>query len=117
MSMSKYISDFVRSFKITYTISNLFNYSKLKKNAAIYKKYGLKKSVISPISSKDFIKLPAQPLPWLDEKSLNASNLIREASPLIQGGGGGQAFFATAGGKNAAGLEAALKLIAEKIGI
>jgi alanyl-tRNA synthetase len=53
----------------------------------------------------------------LNEKSLNASNLIREASPLIQGGGGGQAFFATAGGKNPAGLEAALKLIAEKIGI
>lgn len=70
MSISKYISDFVRSFKITYTISNLFNYSKLKKNAAIYKKYGLKKSVISPISSKDFKKLPPQPLPWLDEKSL-----------------------------------------------
>jgi ectoine hydroxylase-related dioxygenase (phytanoyl-CoA dioxygenase family) len=70
MSISKYLSDFVRSFKITYTISNLFNYSKLKGNAVLYKKYGLKKSVISPISSKDFKQLPQQPQPWLDEKSL-----------------------------------------------
>jgi len=70
MSISKSITDFIRSFKITYTISNLFNYSKLKGNATLYKKYGLKKSVISPISSKDFKQLPQQPLPWLDEKSL-----------------------------------------------
>ena len=41
-------------------------------------------------------------------KGLNAGNLIREAAKAIQGGGGGQAHFATAGGKNAAGLAGAV---------
>ena len=41
--------------------------------------------------------------------SLNATTMIREISGEIQGGGGGQPFLATAGGKNPAGIDAALK--------
>ncbi len=42
-------------------------------------------------------------------KGLNANVIIREISKEINGGGGGQAFFATAGGSNIDGLENALK--------
>lgn len=45
----------------------------------------------------------------VESKGLNASNIIRDLAQHIQGGGGGQAFFATAGGKNPEGIGAALQ--------
>lgn len=46
---------------------------------------------------------------------LNAGNVVRSLGKHIQGGGGGQAFFATAGGKNVDGIAAALKAARELI--
>ena len=43
----------------------------------------------------------------------NAGKLVREAAKLIQGGGGGQPHFATAGGKNPDGLNAAVDKVLE----
>jgi len=47
------------------------------------------------------------------EKGLNAGQIIRQIAKEIQGGGGGQPHFATAGGKNPAGIENALKMARE----
>ena len=47
---------------------------------------------------------------------LNAGQLVREAAKLIQGGGGGQPHFATAGGKNPDGLSAAVDKVIELAG-
>ena len=51
----------------------------------------------------------------ISSKNIDAGKIIREVSKHIQGGGGGQAFFATAGGKNAGGLSIAIDEIKAKI--
>ena len=44
----------------------------------------------------------------VEAKGLNAGQIVRELGKYIQGGGGGQAFFATAGGKNPDGMKEAI---------
>jgi alanyl-tRNA synthetase len=49
------------------------------------------------------------------DRQLNATNIVRALAKEIQGGGGGQPFFATAGGKNLEGLSNVLPKVNELI--
>jgi alanyl-tRNA synthetase len=48
-------------------------------------------------------------------KGIDANKLIKEISKLIKGGGGGQAFYATAGGNDKNGLQEAIALAKDLI--
>ena len=61
------------------------------------------KPLLSVMMSEDLVK----------EHGLNAGQMVREAAKLIQGGGGGQPHYASAGGKNVDGLSAAVDKVVE----
>ncbi|MBS1651460.1 MAG: phytanoyl-CoA dioxygenase family protein [Bacteroidetes bacterium] len=62
------IIDFLRSLKITYTVYNFFNKSKLHHNKKPYLKFGIKKPLYKGISSRNFSSLNANDTPWLDNE-------------------------------------------------
>lgn len=51
------------------------------------------------------------PQSLVDEQKMDAGAIIRTAAKEIQGGGGGQKTLATAGGKNAAGIDKAMEVL------
>ncbi len=53
----------------------------------------------------------------IESRGYNAGAMVREAARLIKGGGGGAPHFATAGGKDADGLEAAVDKVIELAGL
>lgn len=61
------------------------------------------KPMLNVMLSEDLVK----------DRGLNAGQLVREAAKLMQGGGGGQPHFASAGGKNPDGLSAAIDKVLE----
>ena len=61
------------------------------------------KPMLSVMLSDDMVK----------DFGLNAGQMVREAAKFIQGGGGGQPHYATAGGKNVDGLSAAVDKVVE----
>ena len=67
----------------------------------------LDKASLTLMISKDLV----------ESRGWNASQLIRSAAKHIQGGGGGQPHFATAGGKNPDGLGAAIDELLETLGL
>ncbi len=69
---------------------------------AIGSVYG-EKPMLNVMISDDLVK----------DNGLNAGQIVREAAKLMQGGGGGQPHFASAGGKNPDGLSAAVDKVVE----
>ena len=61
------------------------------------------KPLLSVMLSNDLVK----------DHDLNAGQMVREAARLIQGGGGGQPHYASAGGKHLDGLTAAVDRVVE----
>ena len=53
----------------------------------------------------------------LVKEGLHAGKIVKEAAKHIQGGGGGQPHFATAGGKNMEGLSIAVGAVKEAVGV
>lgn len=61
---------FLRNFKASYVINNVLNAGRLKHNRALYRKYGLKKSIFSSLGNKDFEKRGhSEDIPWLDREN------------------------------------------------
>lgn len=56
---------FLRSLKPVYTFNNLLNLGRLRHNKALYRQYGLKKAIWSPLGSADF-PVHHPDIPWLD---------------------------------------------------
>jgi alanyl-tRNA synthetase len=73
--------------------------------------------LIAGIEEKDKCALMVMLGDQLVTSGLNAAQLVKEAAKHIQGGGGGQPYFATAGGKNANGLNQAIETVLELAGL
>jgi len=58
---------FLRSLKIVYVLNNLLQVGRLKSNRALYRRFGLRKSIFSPLGSRDFGKKHHPDIPWLDQ--------------------------------------------------
>ncbi len=85
--------------------------------------FALRKSEVTPlvfVAATVFDKRPLLTVALTDDlvaDGLNASKAVREAAKSIKGGGGGQPFFAQAGGKDADGLAKAFEILTQQLGI
>ena len=62
----------LRGLKIVYVVNNLLHAKKLRRNRALYKQYGLEKSVFGPIGRHDFPR-SSPDIPWLDRPDAEAA--------------------------------------------
>jgi len=78
---------FLRSLKVVYVLNNLLNIRRLWQNRMVYARYGVHKSVLSPIGSADFAQHHPD-IPWLDRpdapERLEAHPEFRKMEPALQ---------------------------------
>lgn len=77
----------LRSWKGTYVINNILNRRALRRNASLYRRYGLRKSITAPLSRADFPESHPD-IPWLDrpdaERLLEAHGVFQGMAPDMQ---------------------------------
>lgn len=56
----------LRDLKLVYVLNNWLNANRLRHNKSLYKRYGIKRSIFSPIGSKDIPRHP-EDIPWIDQ--------------------------------------------------
>lgn len=78
----------LRQFKLVYVINNLLNGKQLLHNKALYRRYGLNKSIYAPLGKSDFRENTGGEIPWLDRsgalKVLQENPQFRGWSPNLQ---------------------------------
>lgn len=70
----------IRRLKLAYSVYNFFHKKELYHNEALYKKMGLNKKYYSPVSSKDFEKLPGENLTAIESSKLTDNQIFKKSS-------------------------------------
>ncbi len=60
-------SGWLRNLKAVYVLNNMLNADRLRPNRDLYRRFGVRKSIFSPLGSRDFPTVDPQALPWLDQ--------------------------------------------------
>ncbi|MCB0527074.1 MAG: phytanoyl-CoA dioxygenase family protein [Saprospiraceae bacterium] len=78
---------FLRSLKAVYVVNNLLQSDRLRHNRSLYRKYGLQKSIFSPVGSGDF-KTHHPDIPWIDRpdalEKLEQNAEFQALGPVLQ---------------------------------
>ncbi|MDX2284171.1 MAG: phytanoyl-CoA dioxygenase family protein [Bacteroidia bacterium] len=78
-------AEWLRTLKAAYVLHNLRHARRLLPQRALYRRYGLRKSVFAPVSSRDFAHLPPMPA-WIDQPDaaaqLRAQPYYQQADPV-----------------------------------
>lgn len=78
----------LREQKMLYVAHNLLHYGQLRQNKALYRKLGLQRSVLAPVSSRSIPAAPEEQLPWLDQPrvyhNLEADARYKALTPQLQ---------------------------------
>lgn len=90
MSLQRFFQRYtgwLRNLKAVYVVNNLLNAGRLRHNRALYRRYGLRKSIFSPVGSRDFGQHHPD-IPWLDRPDaldrLDQNETFRQFSPEQQ---------------------------------
>lgn len=79
---------FLRNLKLSYVINNWLHARQLRGNKTLYERFGLRKSVFSPVGSKDFGVNHSPDIPWLDRpdalEQLERDAAFRAFDPALQ---------------------------------